>query len=113
MTLNEPQNYWIELLDEGAYRLSSESGVCNFSKPATVRGVGKLYTLSDGESLIYVGIAQQPMSSRLNFGFKANGESGYHGYKWKKTTTEAAALSMDCKHRRNICHIARARNRRG
>ncbi|MFI3156413.1 MAG: hypothetical protein QX199_09655 [Methylococcaceae bacterium] len=84
MTLNEPQNYWIELLDEGAYRLSSESGVCSFSKPATVRGVAKLYTLSDGESLIYVGIAQQPMSSRLNFGFKANGKSGYHGYKWKK-----------------------------
>jgi hypothetical protein len=31
-----------------------------------------------------VGIAQQPMSSRLNLGFKANGKSGYHGYKWKK-----------------------------
>lgn len=84
MILNEPQDYWIELLEGGAYRLSSESGVCSFSKPATVRGVAKLYTLSDRGVLIYVGIAQQPMSSRLNFGFKANGEAGYHGYKWKK-----------------------------
>lgn len=83
MILNEPQNYWIELLSEGAYRLSSESGVCNFTRPATIRGVAKLYTLSEGGALIYVGIAQQPMSSRLNFGFKANGKSGYHGYKWK------------------------------
>ena len=69
MILNEPQNYWIEFLDEGAYRLSSGSGVCSFSKPVTVRGVAKLYKLSDGVSLIYVGVAQQPMSSRLNFGF--------------------------------------------
>jgi hypothetical protein len=77
MILNELQNYWIELLAEGAYRLSSESGDCRFSKPM-------LYTLSDRSAIIYVGIAQQPMSLRLNFGFKANGESGYHGYKWKK-----------------------------
>jgi hypothetical protein len=83
MTLNEPQNYWIELLEGGSYRLLSTTGGCSFAKPATVRGVAKLYTLSDAGTLIYVGIAKQPMSSRLNFGFKANGESGYHGYKWK------------------------------
>ena len=83
MILNEPQNYWIELFGEGSYRLSTEYGTCNFSKPATLRGVAKLYTLSDAGSLIYVGIAQQPMSTRLNVGLKARGKAGYHGYKWK------------------------------
>lgn len=83
MILNEPQNYWIEVLDGGSYRLLTESGTCNFSKPATLRGMAKLYTLSDAGSLIYVGIALQPMSARLNFGLKAKGKAGYHGYKWK------------------------------
>lgn len=33
--------------------------------------------------LLYVGIAQQPMSSRLKNGFRAKGKDGYYGYKWK------------------------------
>lgn len=84
MILNEPQDYWIELLEGGSYRLRGTSGPCTFSKPATARGVAKLYTLSDGNALIYVGVAQQPMSARLNFGFNAQGKSGYYGYKWKE-----------------------------
>jgi len=83
MILIEPQNYWIKLLDGGSYRLSTDSGTCKFSKPATLRGTAKLYTLSNSGSLIYVGIAQQPMSARLNYGLKAKGKAGYHGYKWK------------------------------
>ncbi len=83
MVLNQPQDYTIELLDGGSYRLRTPTGVCTFSKPATVRGLAKLYTLSGAEGLLYVGIAKQPMSSRLNFGFKASGKGGYHGYKWK------------------------------
>ncbi|MBA1147844.1 hypothetical protein H0Z60_12380 [Ectothiorhodospiraceae bacterium WFHF3C12] len=54
-----------------------------FSRPASTRGVAKLYTLSANRQLLYVGIAQQPMASRLNYGFKANGKGGYYGYKWK------------------------------
>lgn len=44
----------------------------------------KLYTLSAAGKLLYVGVASQPMSSRLSFGFRAKGKGGYHGYKWKK-----------------------------
>ncbi|MDO8804455.1 MAG: hypothetical protein Q7R35_08485 [Elusimicrobiota bacterium] len=83
MKLNEPQNYLIKPLGGGEYNLSAESGDCKFYKPATIRGLAKLYTVSDADSLIYVGISQQPMAGRLNYGFKANGESGYHGYKWR------------------------------
>lgn len=83
MVLNEPQDYIIELAEGDSYRLRTDAGVCTFSKPSTVRGLAKLYTLSDAGALLYVGIAEQPMSSRLNFGFKASGKGGYHGYKWK------------------------------
>jgi hypothetical protein len=83
MKLNEPQDYKLNLNPGGAYELSTASGVVSFSSPASTRGVAKLYTLSHGGKLIYVGIAQQPMSSRLNYGFKADGKGGYHGYKWK------------------------------
>lgn len=83
MKLNEPQDYKLKLLPGGSYELRNSAGVANFSSPASTRGVGKLYTLSYAGKLIYVGIAQQPMSARLNYGFKANGKGGYHGYKWK------------------------------
>jgi hypothetical protein len=80
--LNEPQSFELALSD-GWYRLSQSSLACKFSAPATMRGVAKLYTVSSDDSLLYVGIAQQPMSARLSYGFKANGKGGYHGYKWK------------------------------
>jgi hypothetical protein len=83
MVLNEPQDYSLELVEGGNYRLHANAGVCTFSKPSTVRGLAKLYTVSDAGVLLYVGIAQQPMSSRLKFGFNASGKGGYHGYKWK------------------------------
>ena len=93
MTLNEPQDYAIELVERGGYRLRTEVGICTFSKPSTVRGLAELYTLFDAGALFYVGIAEQPMSSRLNFGFKASGEGGYHGCKWK-TLKQRLALSV-------------------
>jgi hypothetical protein len=83
MMLNEPQDYTLELVDAGSYRLHTEAGVGSFSKPSTVRGLAKLYTVSDAGVLFYVGIAEQPMSSRLRVGFNASGKGGYHGYKWK------------------------------
>ena len=81
--LNEPQEYTLELVDGGSYRLHTEAKVCTFAKPSTVRGLAKRYTVSDAGALFYVGIAEQPMSSRLSFGFNASGKGGYHGYKWK------------------------------
>lgn len=86
MKLNDPQNYTIRLLSEAGYELSQNSKKVKFSKPASARGVAKLYTLSHDGKLLYVGIAQQPMAGRLNFGFKAEGKGGYHGYKWKNLT---------------------------
>lgn len=88
MKLNNPQNYMIRLLPDAGYELSQGKEKVKFSKPASTGGVAKLYTLSDAGKLLYVGIAQQSMAGRLNFGFKAKGKGGYHGYKWKHLTHE-------------------------
>jgi hypothetical protein len=80
--LEDPLDYALSLSD-GWYRLSSNSKDCKFSAPATIRGIAKLYTISCDDSLLYVGIAQQPMAARFRNGFLANGVGGYHGYKWK------------------------------
>jgi hypothetical protein len=83
MKLRPPQTYAIEMPEEGPYRLFNEGKACKFSEPASTGKHPKLYTLSVEGKLIYVGIASQPMSSRLSFGFRASGKGGYHGYKWK------------------------------
>lgn len=70
MTLNEPQDYWIELLPGGTYRLTSELGECLFSKPATISGVAKLYTLSDESDLIYVRYSKTADGGTLKFGIQ-------------------------------------------
>ena len=82
MTLNDPSDFDL-VLSGGSYRLLRDSARSKFTQPASTRGIAKLYTLADGQSLIYVGIAQQPMSARLGYGLRANGKSGYWGYKWK------------------------------
>lgn len=82
MRLNEPSDFDLAL-SAGAYKLSYESKPAKFTAPISTRGVAKLYTVSSGPTLFYVGIAQQPMSSRLSYGLRATGKSGYHGYKWK------------------------------
>lgn len=82
MKLNDPSDYHLSL-SGAAYCLLRDSFPAKFVAPVSTRGIAKLYTLFNGESLVYVGITQQPMSSRLSYGFRANGKSGYHGYKWK------------------------------
>ncbi len=83
MKLIEHQEYFLKIQDNYSYELSQNRDVCKFSSPSTVQGIAKLYTVTQGKTLIYVGITKQAMSSRLNYGLKAKGKSGYYGYKWK------------------------------
>ena len=93
LRLSAPQQYTLQLYDGGGYSLSADGLQCKFAAPASTRGIAKLYTLTRNKTLVYVGIAEQPMSSRLNYGFKANGKGGYHGYKWK-TLRDLLTLSV-------------------
>lgn len=43
----------------------------------------KLYIIKRGKEIYYVGITTQDIRKRLRQGFSAQGEHGYHGYKWK------------------------------
>lgn len=81
--LEVPQVFDLQLADDGSYALSAQSAGCKFGAPASTRGVAKLYTVAHEGALLYVGIAEQPMSGRLNYGIRAAGKGGYHGYKWK------------------------------
>jgi hypothetical protein len=82
MILNHPLDFDLAI-SGGAYKLWCDSKPAKFAAPISTRGIAKLYTVSNEDSLVYVGIAQQPMSSRLSYGLCAAGKSGYHGYKWK------------------------------
>ena len=83
MKVESVQVYKLRVKNDLSYKLKEEGVLCSFSKPATIRGIAKLYTVSQNNILLYVGIASQPISSRLNGGLKAKGKNGYHGYKWK------------------------------
>ncbi|WP_186007491.1 hypothetical protein [Pseudomonas kilonensis] len=98
MKLRAPQAYHLELFDEGPYRLSLDGVKSTFSKPASTHQHPKLYTLSADGKLLYVGIASQPMSSRLSFGFRAKGKGGYHGYKWKNLRHRLALSIWTAEH---------------
>jgi len=82
MTLCDPQDFEMTM-SNGWYRLAKGELACKFSGLATARGVSKLYTVSNDNSLLYVGVTRQSMAARIGYGFKANGQGGYHGYKWK------------------------------
>ena len=109
MTLYEPQDYTLELVEGRNYCLRTEAGICTFSSPSTVRGLAKLYTVSDHGTLLYAGIAEQPMSSRLRSGFNASGKGGYHGYKWKDLRQELALSVWTAKIGATAADLARRR----
>jgi hypothetical protein len=83
LALNAHQEYSLQPIDGGGYTLSQLGRRCTFSAPASTKGVAKLYTVSHEATLLYVGITQQRIGTRLKYGFRAEGKSGYHGYKWK------------------------------
>ena len=69
--LNQPQDFELRLVD-GAYAVYVSGTLCRFAAPASTPKRAKLYTVAQGSSLIYVGIATRRMSERLTYdGFKA------------------------------------------
>jgi hypothetical protein len=62
--------------------LKSKRELKSFFKPLT-EDKYKLYVLKRVGTFLYIGITRQSLRSRLHLGFNAEGENGYHGYKWK------------------------------
>ena len=65
------------------FELKSKKPDGDFSEKLVRSRQPKIYLVRSEDSFLYVGYASQSIKTRLGQGFRANGERGYHGYKWK------------------------------
>lgn len=90
MKLMGPERYELSFDSEKDNRcvVRCPKGTSRFSGLAAQK-VAKLYVVSRENWPIYVGVTGQKMGTRLRLGFTANGETGYHGYAWRKLFKDA------------------------
>ena len=93
VSISKLNRYGLKLSKNG-YQCESVNGrtINHFISPDTKPKTQKLYVLKDYSKIYYVGMTSQSMSSRLGIGYRANGEHGYHGYKWIGKITKAELL---------------------
>ena len=89
MTLEGPFQYQIEFDHDHIKRVVGPNEAVNFAGKVAKAKHGKLYVVSEGHEILYVGKTSQPIRQRLNYGFKATGNKGYHGYPWREGRTRA------------------------
>ena len=82
MNLRKHARYRLRVRDDLSYEVIAPDGTPHFVFPAT-RPCPKLYMVGSSRGLHYVGVTNSSMAARLNFGLKATGAHGYHGYAWK------------------------------
>lgn len=87
MKLSGPVRYKLTF-DSTSFTVCCPQGTPNFSGIATIK-LPKLYIASVDNQPIYVGITRQSIRTRLRMGWNATGESGYHGYAWRRHHTGA------------------------
>ena len=57
-----------------------------FLHPDNQSQLPKLYVVKSGSEITYIGKTTQNKRTRLRYGLKAQGETGYYGYMWKDLT---------------------------
>lgn len=83
--INVPINLELKFEDKNIISikdLKTNKHIKTFQFPLTSKHP-KIYIIKDKSEYFYIGITQQSIRSRFRYGFNANGETGYHGYKWK------------------------------
>jgi hypothetical protein len=50
----------------------------------------KVYVISEGANIVYVGSSRQPIRNRLYGALNATGANGYSGYPWKSSNDKLA-----------------------
>ena len=93
MKISGPERYKLAITP-AAFTTTCAKGTPRFSGIACSRKP-KLYIASVDEKPIYVGVTKQMLRTRLRFGWKAKGESGYYGYAWRHKFS-AAHLDVWC-----------------
>jgi hypothetical protein len=87
MQILGPDRYQLTFTPE-AFKVLCPKGTDKFSGTAT-SDLPKLYIASINDNPIYVGITKQSIRNRLRLGWNAKGESGYHGYAWRRGNSSA------------------------
>jgi hypothetical protein len=82
-----PERYDLAVRPDG-YSVRCIKGTSKFSGLAT-RLIPKMYVVGVDEWPDYVGITTRRLSERLRCGWRAKGERGYHGYRWRHSISEA------------------------
>lgn len=86
MTYTGPFTYTLQLSGEDKRTLLKKDALgkpTRFTKVVNQSRVPKIYVLQQDKELVYIGYASQGIGTRLGQGLRANGNNGYHGYKWK------------------------------
>jgi hypothetical protein len=87
MQIEGPDRYKLTFSSED-FTVLCARGTNNFSGLAT-SDLPKLYVASIENKPVYVGMTKQSMRNRLRLGWRAKGQSGYHGYAWRHGNSSA------------------------
>ena len=86
--MNSYNKYRIKITDLKIKRIRANGEIGKgFDYPDVSDNLPKLYVVKRGKDIYYVGMTTQDIRKRLRQGFSAQGEHGYHGYKWKDQDT--------------------------
>lgn len=88
MILHGPERYDLRF-NAKKFNVTPTSGESTLSDRVRARRP-KLYVVAKRGHLIYVGITNQPICSRLRLGWKADGSTGYYGYAFRRHLTSAS-----------------------
>lgn len=90
--MNACNRYKLRIFKGGFLPVEANGDKVDHFLPPDTKAVPKIYVVKHNRDICYVGITSQSISSRLRVGFKAEGEHGYHGYKWKDEIEQADLL---------------------
>jgi hypothetical protein len=86
MKISGPESYKLSCTPDG-FIVTCSKGKNKFSGFA-IQKQQKLYVVHASSEILYVGATTQSMQPRLRMGWRAKGESGYHGYPWRREQRE-------------------------
>ena len=96
MKYSGPHCYQFKIDDSVEFRktmsIELEGNPTRFAAPLTKNKVPKIYVMKIKGEIVYIGYTSQSITTRLNNGLRANGKTGYHGYKWKNEIDQIELL---------------------
>jgi hypothetical protein len=90
MRLSNPNKYKIYVKNNW-YEVRNDKDTYTFISPDTIR-CPKVYVFAVDEQPVYIGQTVQSMAARIGLGFRADGSSGYYGYRWRHELSSVRLL---------------------